>query len=337
MRKLLIITAVGFLFLCSLLSVVSLNSSAQETIGWQYETFAENLELTITPEEPTTDDPILIEVVSRFPDVYVQVAHLYASITPNNGHEFQYQASFQRWNDSAMQERLGPFPYNGYTISLYILAYDWLNAEMDSRDSFNYIVFEVGGSGWKHQNFDNNVLVEYSPMTVNATEEVSVTISSKDNVTFGGANLWWTYETPEGELVEGVGHNFSKVNPEATIMEQTIPGYPPGTNLTFWIVAWDTYNEVMVSKEYNYSVLGLVEYTDFPFVYTDDDDRTEWVPDFWIFVPMAVLCSLGVPLFLYLYVLSRRREERHETLISGNDEESDLTKNTEGGGGKVGE
>jgi hypothetical protein len=290
--------------------------------------------MTITPEVPTTDDPIIVEVESSFPDVYVQVANFYATVTPNNGHEFQFQTIFQRWNNSVMRVSVGPFPYNGYTISMYVIAYDWLNTPMDSRDSYNYIVFEVGGSGWKYDTFDANVAVEYSPMTVNATQEVTVTISSKDNVTFGGSNLWWTYETPEGDLIEGVGENFTKVNPEVTVMEQTIPGYPPGTNLTFWIVAWDTYNEVMVSSEYNYSVLGLVEYTDFPFIYTDDDDRTEWVPDFWILLPMAALCALGVPLFLYLYVLTKKREERQETLVgTGGNNTVTPEKDVEGGEG----
>ncbi|KYK28622.1 MAG: hypothetical protein AYK23_00105 [Candidatus Proteinoplasmatales archaeon SG8-5] len=298
------------------------SSNAQQTIGWQYETFGENLEMTITPEIPTTEDPIMVEVVSIFPDVYVQVANFYARVTPNNGHEFQFQTIFQRWNNSAMRVSVGPFPYNGYTISMYVIAYDWLNIPMDSRDTFNYIEFEVGGSGWKHDTFDANVEVEYSPMTVNATEEVTVTISSKDNITFGGANLWWTYETPEGDLIEGVGENFTKVNPEVTVMKQTIPGYPPGTNLTFWVVAWDTYNEVMVSKEYNYSVLGLVQYTDFPFIYTDDDDRSEWEPDFSILAPMVILCAVGVPLYLYLYVLTRKREGRRETLVMSNDSQA---------------
>jgi hypothetical protein len=307
-------------------------TEGQQTIGWQYETFGENLEMTITPDYPTTDDSIIVQVASTFPDVYVQVANFYATVTPNNGHEFQFQTIFQRWNNTAMTVSVGPFPYNGYTISMYVVAYDWLNTPMDSRDTFNYIVFEVGGSGWEHDTFDGNVLVEYAPMAVNATEEVTVTITSRENVTFGGANLWWTYETPEGDLIEGVGQNFTKANAEKTVMTQKIPGYPPGTNLTFWIVAWDTYNEVMVSEEYNYSVLGLVQYTDFPFIYTDDDDRTEWVPDFWIFVPMAALCALGLPLFLYLYVLTRKRVERQKALVNSNDKVKRQSDEPERGG-----
>lgn len=291
----------------------------QQTIGWQYDTFAENLEMTITPDVPTTDGPINIEVVSTFPDVYVQVANLYATITPNNGLEFQFQTIFQRWNNTAMTVSLGPFPYNGYSISLWVIAYDWLNTPMDSRDSFNIIHYDVGGSGWKYNNFENNVNMEYAPMAVNATEEVDVRIWTNENVSFGGANLWWTYETLEGELIEGVGKNFTSSNIEGTEMEQFIPGYPPGTNVTFWIVAWDQYNEVIVSDEYNYSVLGVVQYTDFPFVYTDNDDRSEWVPDFWIYVPLAASCALGVPLFLYLYVLGKEREGRRETLVEMKD------------------
>ncbi len=54
-------------------------------IGWQYDTFEENLEMTITPELPTTEEPIIIEIVSTIPDVEIQIANLYATIQPEGG------------------------------------------------------------------------------------------------------------------------------------------------------------------------------------------------------------------------------------------------------------
>ena len=162
-------------------------------------------------------------------------------------------------------------------------------------------------------------------MTVNATEEVTVTITSKENVTFGGANLWWTYETSDGELVTGVGKNFSIKNQDVTEMKEDILGYPAGTNVTFWVQAWDQYNIVLVSDEYDYSVLGVMEYTNFPFEYVtfDEDgnfDRAEWTPTMQIILPMVGLCALGFPLFIYLYVLADRRERRKEELMISNGE-----------------
>lgn len=294
-------------------------------IGWQYDSFEENLEMTITPQLPTTEEPIIIEIVSTIPDVEIQIANLYATIQPNGGLEFPYQSVFQRWNDTAMRCSVGPFPYDGYRITLWVIAYDWFNYNMDSRESFNNIFYDVAGSGWKHDVFNDNVMLSYSPMTVNATEEVTVTVTSKENVTFGGANLWWTYETPDGELVTGVGKNFSIKNQDVTEMKEDIMGYPAGTNVTFWVQVWDQYNVVLVSREYNYSVLGVTEYTNFPFEYVTFDeegnfDRAEWTPTMQIILPMVGMCALGFPLFIYLYALADRREKRKEELMISNGE-----------------
>jgi hypothetical protein len=164
---------------------------------------------------------------------------------------------------------------------------------------------------------------------VNATEEVTVTIQSTDNVSFGGANLWWTYETPEGEKVSGVGKNFSNSNQNMTEMSEVILGYPAGTNVTFWVQVWDKYLVQMISKEYDYSVLGVIQYTDFPFEYSDDGtgnlDKSKWYPDLQILLPMVGLCALGIPLFLYQYVLSKKKEERVESLVTSNEELGTLT------------
>jgi hypothetical protein len=292
-------------------------------IGWQYEVFDDNIEMTITPDEPTTDQDILIEIVSKVPGVDIQIANLYATVQPDGGLEFPYQSVFQRWNDSALRVSLSPFPYDGYRITLWIVAYDWFNSPMDSRESFNNIFFDVTGSGWVHAGFDSNVGLSYHPMTVNASEEVTVTIVSNENITFGGANLWWTYETPDGERVTGVGRNFSKKNSNMTEMSEAIMGYPAGTNVTFWVQVWDSYNDVLVSIEYNYSVLGVLEYADFPFEYVTVDadgnfDRSEWTPTYQILIPLIIVCALGVPLFLYLNLITERRELRNQKLVLSN-------------------
>jgi hypothetical protein len=313
-----------FLKFCLVFAVLSIAFSmpgirAQE-IGWQYDTFDENLELRISPEVPTTDMPINFKIYSIFPGVKIGTALFHAIIEPDDGLAFEYQNSFQRINDTEMRCSIGPFAYSGFDIDFYILAYDWQNVEMDSRVSYNYMHFYVGGSGWKHESFDENLDLTYWPLTVNATEEVTVTIASRDNVTIKGANLWWTYLTPEGELVSGVGDNFTHSNMEMTEMRQTIRGYSAGTNVTFWVQAWDVYVDQIISKEYNYSVLGLMQYTDFPFEYTDDGsgnlDRSKWYPDLKILLSMVGMCAIGVPLFLYLYVISKKKEERVETLVA---------------------
>lgn len=301
----------------------SMSGIRAQEIGWQYDTFDENLVLRISPGVPTTDEPINFKIYSIFPGVEITRALFHAVIEPDDGLAFEYQNSFQRINDTEARCSIGPFPYSGFDIDFYILAYDWQNLEMDSRISYNYLHYYVGGSGWKHESFDENIELTYAPLTVNATEEVTVTITSIDNVTIKGANLWWTYLTPEGELETG-GNVFNHSNSEETEMTQEILGYRAGTNITFWVQAWDIYNDPIVSEEYNYSVLGLMQYTNFPFEYTDDGtgnlDRSKWYPDLQILISMVGVCALGVPLFLYLYVMGKKKEERVETLVASDGE-----------------
>jgi hypothetical protein len=206
---------------------------------------------------------------------------------------------------------LEPFPLNGYDIEFYIVVYDYYFTPMDSRTSTTF-AYTVTGSGWKYDTFDENVELSYWPMNVNATEEVEIVLVSRHNITIVDANLYVTYETAEGEIQEG-GWNFTKTNANSTEMRQTIPGYPAGTNVTFWVTAWDQYTTLVTSRIYNYSVMGVEEYTDFPFEYTGQtDDRSKWVPDDSIILPMAGACALAVPLMIYLYALNLRRRKRAE-------------------------
>jgi hypothetical protein len=144
-------------------------------------------------------------------------------------------------------------------------------------------------------------------MNVNATEEVMITLVSINNISIKGANLYITYENTDGKIQSG-GYNFTKINSNSTQMRQNIPGYPAGTNITFWVTAWDQYNAVMTSKIYNYSVMSIAEYTDFPFEYTGGtDDRSQWIPDDAILLPMA-----GI----YLFAINLKRRKRAVDMIA---------------------
>ena len=123
-------------------------------------------------------------------------------------------------------------------------------------------------------------------------------------------------------------------------MSESILGYPAGTNVTFWVQVWDQYNDVLVSTEYNYAVLGVKEYTDFPFEYVTVDsegnfDRSEWTPNYQILIPMVILCAMALPLFLYLNIIAERREFRKRKLImsNGTDDGSVRVDAVEGGDG----
>ncbi len=282
--------------------------------GWQYDTFSQNLAVEVTPEFITTSDRITVTITSKIPDVWIKQAAIFGVVYPNNGIQFPFSFPFLKKTDTVFTCEVEPFPLNGYMIEFYIVAYDYFFAPIDSRTSLTFS-YDVVGSGWRHDAFDDNIRLDYWPMRANASEEVVITITSLENITISGANLYITYETPEGGLQEG-GWNFSKSNVNSTEMRKIIPGFPAGTNVTFWVTAWDQYNSVITSRMYNYSVMGISEYTDFPFEYTGTSgDKESWVPDNAILLPMAGMTALAIPLFIYLYAINLKRRKRAVDLV----------------------
>ena len=296
-------------------------------IGWQYDTFTQNLKVDVAPETITTMDQIMVTITSEVPDVWINQASLYGVVYPEDGFQFPISFPFFKVDNDEITYRcvIEPFSqFSGYEIEFYIVAYDYFNTPMDSRASNLYFTYTAIGSGWIHDGFDDNIELTYWPLKANATEEVEITLRSRDNVTMGGANLWVTYETPEGNIEKG-GWNFSEANVNSTEMRQVIPGYPAGTNVTFWVIAWDSYNIQIVSKFYEYNVVGIAEYTDFPFEYSDSiGNKDVWVPDDVITLSMAGMCALGIPLFIYLYATIQKRLKRAETLIMKRNGENKL-------------
>jgi hypothetical protein len=283
-------------------------------IGWQYDTFGQNLMVNVTPEYITTSDRITIVVTSKLTDVWIKQASIYGVVYPKDSVQFPFSFPFLRITDTQFKCVIEPFPLNGYDIDFYVVVYDYYFEPMDSR-TFAAYSYSVQGSGWRNDTFGTNLRLEYWPMKVNATQDVEITISSINDITINGANLYITYVTPEGEVREG-GWNFSKTNVNSTEMKRVIPGFPAGTNVTFWVTAWDQYNSVMTSRMYNYSVMGIAEYTNFPFEYTgESSDKSRWVPDDKIFIPLAGMCALGIPLFIYIYALNLKRKKRASDML----------------------
>ncbi|MDD4307498.1 MAG: hypothetical protein PHU53_01660 [Thermoplasmata archaeon] len=286
-------------------------------VGWQYDTFAQNIMLNVTPEIITTSDAITITISSKVGEVWINRANLWGVITPSVGPASAFSYTFERLNDTYFTCTIGPFPMNGnqYEIEFYVIAYDYYYEPMDSR-TYTTLFYNVLSSGWKNSTFDGNIELTYWPMNVNATEEVLITLVSRNNISISGANLYVTYETEEGEIQSG-GWNFTKSNANATEMSQIIPGYPAGTNVTFWVTAWDQYNSLMTSKMYNYSVMGIAAYTDYPFEYTDESgDRCLWIPDDHILIAMTGMMALGIPLFIYLYALGLKRRKKAMDMVT---------------------
>ena len=307
-------------------SEISISGTRAGEIGWQYDSFTQNLDVDVTPDTITTMDQIIVTITSEVPDVWISQASLYGVVYPDDGFQFPISFPFFKVDNDEITYRcvIEPFAqFSGYEIEFYIVAYDYFNSKLDSRESNLYFTYSATGSGWRHETFDENIELTYWPLKANATEEVLVTLRSIDNITIEGANLWVTYETAEGNIEKG-GWNFSMTNVNSTEMQQVIPGYPAGTNITFWVIAWDSYNSQIVSKFYEYNVVGIVEYTNYPFEYSDSmGSKDVWIPDDVITLSMAGMCALGIPLFIYLFAVAARRQKRAEDLIITNNNDKE--------------
>lgn len=107
-------------------------------------------------------------------------------------------------------------------------------------------------AGWQHEEFEDNVEISYVPTEPKSNQKVTVKITSKvANVTIAGANLWIKYKL-RGQSEQVGGFVFERVN--LTTLVSEIPGYPVGTEVTFWIDAWDKDILKITSNEYTYTI-----------------------------------------------------------------------------------
>ena len=63
-------------------------------IGWQYDTFQQNIEVTVEPEEITTMDQIVVTISSVIPEVGIKQALLGGVVYPDDGFQFPISFSF---------------------------------------------------------------------------------------------------------------------------------------------------------------------------------------------------------------------------------------------------
>jgi len=107
-------------------------------------------------------------------------------------------------------------------------------------------------AGWQHEAFEDNVEISYVPAEPKSNQKVTVKITSRvANVTIAGANLWIKYRL-RGQSEQVGGFVFERVN--LTTLVSEIPGYPVGTEVTFWIDAWDKDILKITSNEYTYTI-----------------------------------------------------------------------------------
>ncbi|MBI5000206.1 MAG: hypothetical protein HZB92_01570 [Euryarchaeota archaeon] len=302
MRPLAILLALTMLL--PAMAMAGQRAEAADYIGWQEETFERNVKLDYGPKSPTPTEPVVVSIESLDSRVFIQVAYLYLTIKLVEGRTVTTGLSFSRVNATAMTCTLSSYA-NGTVVTFYVNVLDYYNVPLISQ---NY-TYSVYGSdrpgGWLHSEFQRNVLLNMSSISPNATEQVHVTIDSIENNTVYGANLYIVFEAEPGKPQSG-GFPFRVVN--ATAMEVDIPGYPGGTKVSFWVAAWDKYNNLTVSPYYNYTVQEAQNYTAHDFVPS---------MDLWAFPGLAGVVVLGVISYAVMSRKEKRRRERGDDYMKG--------------------
>ncbi len=231
--------------------------AARAAAAWPTPVFEDHIALTFSPASPTEQDSVAISIRTRNASLFIKGAIVYLQeTTPDNVTRGPYpypMASADSFNHSYT---VSARP-NGTVIRFYVVAWDYDNAQITSQ-WHEYRVQGPPSLGWQFPGFEENVVVSQFPPIPQPHDEVTVSIRSMvPNVAVRGANLYirYIYQTDPPKVG---GFVMSYVN--GTHLAATIPGFPPGTEVIYWIVAWDRNVETRSSPFYSYN-LSVDKYT----------------------------------------------------------------------------
>lgn|SRR2546426_3606861 len=276
-------------------TIVSVSSPAVRAV-WPSPVFEDNLSVAWNPLRPTELDRVTIVIRTIAINTFIKGATIYITITdPDNVTQGPFPFPMVVGNPPT-QATYGVRSYpNATAVSFYIVAWDFDNDVITSR-LYGYRVEGAPALGWRHPGFEENVLVTWFPPLPQPHDEVTVAIRSKEeNVRISGAYLYVRY-IYQSDPPKAGGFVMQYVN--TTDLAAAIPGFPPGTQVIFWILAWDKDVDTITSPFYDYN-LSVDKYT-----------RHENLP----FPPVETLVgySLGLALLVpvSLYFVDARRKRR---------------------------
>ncbi len=219
--------------------------------------FEDHIALSVGPADPTEEDAVTVSIRTRNASLFIKGAILYLQeTTPDNETSPLYPYPMAPVDAFSFTFTISARP-NGTLVRFYVLAWDYDNAQVTSQ-WHEYRVQGPPSRGWQFPGFEENVAVSQFPPIPQPHEEVTIAIRSKvPNVAIRGANLWIRYVYQAEDPKVG-GFVMAYVN--GTHLAATIPGFPPGTNLTYWIVAWDRDFATRSSRFYGYN-LTVDKYT----------------------------------------------------------------------------
>lgn len=264
--------------------------------GWPPGTFEDHVRMDVSPAAPTANDEVTVSLRTVNASLFIKGANLNLRVTYPDGTAIG-PSSFPFAQESIYRFFfiLPRYP-NATIVSFYVTAWDFDNDVLTSTP-YAYTVAGAPSLGWKHEAFEDNVEVLATPPIPQPHDEVTVSIRSREpNVEMRGANLYLKYIYQQDPPRSG-GYPFVRAN--ATWWSATISGFPPGTEVVYWVVAWDVKVDTITSSFYAYN-LSVDRYT---------RHEMEPFPSVEAAVGLSLGLAVAVPVSV-LYVASRRRRRR---------------------------
>ncbi len=225
------------------------------------------------PKSPFDSDPVNISIESKHGD---EITWAYLSVTfIKSGISRKGNYPFIIINSTSWYCVIPGDQNQGETDVIFYITTWFEEAEVKTTD-YEYRVSYQGT--WESTEFDENLELTYLPTVPLSEEPVNITITSKRfDIPIKYAFLRVSVEFPGGYSAQEGGVNFTRKN--STSMYSLLPGYGGGTNVTYWVEAFDEGAKAIVSDKYNYIVSARPSPGEpqFLYIYLYDDAKRDFI------------------------------------------------------------
>ena len=239
----------------------TISSSITSSKNTRAELVLPEIIVDFNPKNPFNLDPVNISIETRLGE---EITWAYLSITfIKSGNARTGNYFFTRYNATNWYCIIPGDQNQGDTDVTFSVSVWFEDVEVKTQE-FDYRVSYMGS--WESTDFYDNLLLTYTPESPIANKEVNVTINSiVSTVPIKQAILRVLVEFPGGYSTQEGGVNFTRIN--STALFTLIPAYTGGTNVTFWVEAYDEGTHKIMSDKINYIVLTPPSEGDPQFLY----------------------------------------------------------------------
>jgi len=273
--------------------------------GWNSATFEEDVDILLDPPNPTSADSVQIRIATRDPALSIKFAYLLYFIRQpgNDREEGPFNATFIPVAESNNRRHFAPAirpQPNGTVVTYRVDAWDFINEPRGSEWHNYTVVGEIVSRRWTADTFEENVEMTWGPVAPDPHQPVTVTLRSVDpQVTISQAHVYFVRTYLDEPPAQG-GYIFRRLGNDTLTVQ--IPGYAAGTQIRFWVIAYDLSNEGMTSEVFSYPV-SVDRYTSNPI---------EAFPPPELIAGMALATALAIP-FAIWYGLQLQMRPRRRT------------------------